>query len=122
MFVAFLMENIAILALSRFGTSPLAFAVLTGVVFFAWGEIYSLFPALTSDVFGARNAAGNYGLIFTAKGTASLLVPLGNLIAVWSGGWHAVFWLVVRDGYRRRLRGPPGDEADAGPRGYGCSR
>ncbi|HEY0219356.1 MAG TPA: oxalate/formate MFS antiporter [Afipia sp.] len=93
MFVAFVLEGLGILALSHFGTNPLAFVLLTGLVFFAWGEIYSLFPALTTDVFGAKNAAGNYGLIFTAKGTASLLVPLGNILAEYSGGWQTVFWV-----------------------------
>ncbi|MBX9710098.1 MAG: oxalate/formate MFS antiporter [Xanthobacteraceae bacterium] len=93
MFVAFLLEGCGIWALSQYGSNPVAFVLLTGLVFFAWGEIYSLFPALTTDVFGAKNAAGNYGLIFTAKGTASLLVPLGNILAEHSGGWHTVFWL-----------------------------
>ncbi len=93
MFIAFILEGLGILALSKFGTNPVAFVLLTGLVFFAWGEIYSLFPALTTDVFGAKNAAGNYGLIFTAKGTASLLVPLGNVLAEYSGGWHTVFWV-----------------------------
>lgn len=93
MFVAFLLEGFGIWALSHYGTNPVAFVLLTGLVFFAWGEIYSLFPALTTDVFGAKNAAGNYGLIFTAKGVASLLVPLGNILAEHSGGWHTVFWL-----------------------------
>ncbi len=93
MFFAFLLEGVGIFALSHFGTNPVAFVLLTGLVFFAWGEIFSLFPALTTDVFGAKNAAGNYGLIFTAKGVASLLVPLGNVVAEYSGGWHTVFWL-----------------------------
>jgi OFA family oxalate/formate antiporter-like MFS transporter len=91
MFVAFLLEGVGIWALSQYGSNPLAFVLLTGLVFFAWGEIYSLFPALCTDIFGPKNAAGNYGLIFTAKGTASLLVPLGNILSEWSGGWHTVF-------------------------------
>jgi OFA family oxalate/formate antiporter-like MFS transporter len=91
MFGAFLLEGVGIWALSQYGSNPLAFVLLTGLVFFAWGEIYSLFPALCTDIFGPKNAAGNYGLIFTAKGTASLLVPLGNILSEWSGGWHTVF-------------------------------
>ncbi len=58
MFVAFLLEGCGIWALSQYGSNPVAFVLLTGLVFFAWGEIYSLFPALTTDVFGAKNAAG----------------------------------------------------------------
>jgi OFA family oxalate/formate antiporter-like MFS transporter len=67
------------------------FVILSGVVFFAWGEIYSLFPSTCTDVYGAKYATTNAGLLYTAKGTASLLVPLANVLAVASGGWHAVF-------------------------------
>ena len=91
MFVAFLLEGIGIYALSQFGHDPIMFVLLTGLVFFAWGEIYSLFPALCTDTFGARNAAANYGLIFTAKGAAALLVPLGSILVGITGSWHAVF-------------------------------
>jgi len=59
-------------------------------VFFAWGEIYSLFPATCGDSYGSRNAAANAGLLYTAKGTAALLVPLTSLLAA-RGGWGAVF-------------------------------
>src|SRR5207302_5424726 len=67
------------------------FVVLTGLVFFAWGEIYSLFPSTTTDTFGSEYAAANAGLMYTAKGTASLLVPLSSVLAAATGGWHAVF-------------------------------
>jgi len=60
-------------------------------VFFAWGEIYSLFPSTCADTFGAKYAAANAGLLYTAKGTASLLVPLSSVLAAATGGWHAVF-------------------------------
>jgi MFS transporter, OFA family, oxalate/formate antiporter len=93
MFVAFAVEAIGILALSRYGHSPVAFVVLTGVVFFAWGEIYSLFPATCGDTFGPKFAATNAGLLYTAKGTAALLVPLTSIITAMTGSWHAVFML-----------------------------
>ena len=67
------------------------FVILSGLVFFAWGEIYSLFPSTCTDVYGAKYATTNAGLLYTAKGTASLLVPLANVLAVATGGWHAVF-------------------------------
>jgi OFA family oxalate/formate antiporter-like MFS transporter len=67
------------------------FVVLSGVVFFAWGEIYSLFPSTCTDVYGTRYATTNAGLLYTAKGTASLLIPLGNVLMSVSGGWHMVF-------------------------------
>ena len=93
MFVAFSIEGVGILLLSRYGQDPLAFVVLSGLVFFAWGEIYSLFPATCCDTYGTRYAAANAGLLYTAKGTASLLVPLTSMLSTASGGWHTVFLL-----------------------------
>jgi OFA family oxalate/formate antiporter-like MFS transporter len=90
MFIAFALEGVGIILLSQFGQTPVAFVILTGMVFFAWGEIYSLFPATCGDTYGSRYAAANAGLLYTAKGTASLLVPLTSVIAA-SGGWNAVF-------------------------------
>jgi OFA family oxalate/formate antiporter-like MFS transporter len=91
MFIAFALEAVGILALYKFGQSPVAFVILTGIVFFAWGEIYSLFPSTTTDTFGSKFAAANAGLMYTAKGTASLLVPLSSVLVSATGGWHVVF-------------------------------
>jgi len=91
MFFAFGVEAIGILLLSKYGHHPVAFVVLTGVVFFAWGEIYSLFPATCGDTFGPKFAATNAGLLYTAKGTAALLVPFSSVITTVTGSWHAVF-------------------------------
>ena len=65
--------------------------LLSGAVYFTWGEIYCLFPATCTDSFGARYAATNAGLLYTAKGTAALLVPLTAYIAA-KGDWSTVFW------------------------------
>ena len=91
MFIAFAIEAVGILALYQFGSNPIAFVILTGLVFFAWGEIYSLFPSTCADTFGSRFAASNAGMLYTAKGTASLLVPLSSVLATATGSWHAVF-------------------------------
>jgi len=91
MFFAFGMEAFGILALYHYGQNPVAFVILTGLVFFAWGEIYSLFPSTCADTFGSRYAAANAGMLYTAKGTASLLVPLSSVLATMTGSWHAVF-------------------------------
>jgi len=91
MFIAFGIEAAGIWALSQFGRDPVLFVMLSGVVFFAWGEIYSLFPSTCTDVYGEKYATTNAGLLYTAKGTAALLVPLANVLAAASGGWHAVF-------------------------------
>ena len=66
-----------------------------GMVFFAWGEIYSLFPATCTDIYGRKFATTNYGMLYTAKGTASLLVPLANVLTSATGSWHAVFYVAA---------------------------
>jgi len=91
MFIAFGLEAAGIWALSQFGRDPMLFVILSGVVFFAWGEIYSLFPSTCTDVYGVKYATTNAGLLYTAKGTASLLVPLASVLAAASGDWRAVF-------------------------------
>src|SRR6476620_10485830 len=85
MFIAFFAAGIGIYALLQFAHDPLMFVILSGVVFFAWGEIYSLFPAMCTDLYGRKFATTNYGLLYTAKGTASFLVPIGNVIYDASG-------------------------------------
>src|SRR6478752_7492285 len=80
MFIAFMLEGIGIYALLHFANDPFLFVILSGLVFFAWGEIYSLFPATCTDLYGRKFATTNYGLLYTAKGTAALLVPLGNVL------------------------------------------
>jgi MFS transporter, OFA family, oxalate/formate antiporter len=65
------------------------------MVFFAWGEIYSLFPATCTDIYGRKFATTNYGMLYTAKGTASLLVPLANVLTNATGSWHAVFYVAA---------------------------
>src|SRR5438132_1069683 len=118
MFIAFALEAVGILALYTFGQDPVAFVILTGIVFFAWGEIYSLFPSTCADTFGSKYAAANAGLLYTAKGTASLLVPLSSVLMAMTGSWHAVFivasvmnaaaallaWFVLRPMRRAQMR------------------
>src|SRR5213075_2727356 len=91
MFIAFLVEGIGIYALLSFASNPIAFVVLSGLVFFAWREISSLFPATCTDIYGKKFATTNYGMLYTAKGTAALLVPLGNVLMSATGNWTAVF-------------------------------
>ena len=95
MFLAFLLEGVGIYALYVFASNPIAFVVLSGLVFFAWGEIYSLFPAMCTDLYGRKFATTNYGMLYTAKGTASLLVPLTSVLTAATGNWHTVFFLAA---------------------------
>jgi OFA family oxalate/formate antiporter-like MFS transporter len=81
MFIAFGIEAIGIWMLSRLGHDPVMFVMLSGLVFFAWGEIFSLFPSTCTDAYGPLYATTNAGLLYTAKGTAALLVPFANILA-----------------------------------------
>src|SRR5262249_21481202 len=74
MFLAFLLEGAGIYALFVFASNPIAFVMLSGLVFFAWGEIYSLFPAMCTDIYGRKFATTNYGMLYTAKGTALFIL------------------------------------------------
>jgi MFS transporter, OFA family, oxalate/formate antiporter len=78
-------------ALGTIGNTPWAFIATAGLVYFTWGEIYSLFPALCTDLYGPRFAATNAGMLYTAKGAASFLVPVASWLQVYTGSWHAVF-------------------------------
>jgi MFS transporter, OFA family, oxalate/formate antiporter len=95
MFIAFFVEGVGIYSLLYFGSNPVLFVILSGVVFFAWGEIYSLFPATCTDIYGRKFATTNYGMLYTAKGTASLLVPLSSMLTTATGSWHAVFYVAA---------------------------
>ncbi len=78
-------------ALGTIGNTPLMFIVTAGLVYFTWGEIYSLFPATCTDTYGSKYATTNAGLLYTAKGTAAFLVPVANLLKGYTGSWHSVF-------------------------------
>jgi OFA family oxalate/formate antiporter-like MFS transporter len=95
MFVAFLLEALAVFALVSFAQNPVLFVLLSGLVFFAWGEIYGLFPAMCADLYGARFATANYGLLYTAKGMAAFVVPLANLLPAGAGSWRIVFMIAA---------------------------
>src|SRR3954447_22538734 len=95
MLIAFGLEAVGIWALSAFGHDPVLFVILSGVVFFAWGEIYSLFPAICTDCYGTRYATTNAGLLYTAKGTAGLLVPVASMLVAETGNWHLVFLIAA---------------------------
>jgi MFS transporter, OFA family, oxalate/formate antiporter len=95
MFLAFTLEGLGIIALATFGANPWAFIFLSGVVFLAWGEVYSLFSATSGDAFGTKNIGSIYGVLYCAKGVAALLVPVGNLITEATGTWSTVLYTVA---------------------------
>ena len=91
MFLTFGIEALLVFLVTRIAGSPIAFVVLFSFVFLFWGEIYSLFSASTGDVFGAKNASANYGMVYTAKGLASLFAGYGAAaLAAYFGGSFAV--------------------------------
>ena len=92
MFIAFAVEAACIVALAQLGRDPVVFVLLAGLMFFAWGEIHSLFPAACTDSFGSEFAAANAGLLYTAKGAAALLVPVSIMLTEATGSWHAAFY------------------------------
>lgn len=114
MSLAFTLEALAIIGLIQSLSNPLLFVLFSGFTFFGWGEIYSLFPATSGDFFGRKFATTNYGFLYTAKGTASIFVPIGTILALGSGvlpnpfpglpglkltvsaiGWQGVFMIPV---------------------------
>ncbi len=96
MALAFSIEAVAILLLFAVIDQPVLFVVLTGVVFFGWGEIFSLFPSTLTDTFGPKFAATNYGFLYIAQGIGSILGgPVAALLVQMSGSWATVFVLAA---------------------------
>jgi OFA family oxalate/formate antiporter-like MFS transporter len=95
-FISFVLEAIAVFALLRLISHPIWFVALSGLCFFAWGNIYSLFPSITADLYGRKWATTNYGIVYTAKGLATLFAAPG---AAWlferTGSWTKVFWAMI---------------------------
>ncbi len=118
--VAFGIEAICIAAFGFFGTTPVSFVITDALVFLFWGDIFSLFAATVGDAFGRKYVTVNYGIMYTAKGVASLLVPFGNVLTHFTGSWHAVYaigclmnvaaallgFLVLRPMINSRLKSP----------------
>ncbi len=95
-FIAFILEAIAVYALLQLISHPIWFVALSGLCFFAWGNIFSLFPSLTADLYGSKWATTNYGVVYTAKGVAAAFAGPG---AAWiyarTGSWAKVFWAMI---------------------------
>jgi OFA family oxalate/formate antiporter-like MFS transporter len=90
MLLMFSLEAVALAGMAIAGKSPYGFLLFAGLTFLFWGEIFVIFPAICGDSFGVQNAAANNGLLYTAKGTSSLAVPLANLLVSATGTWNSV--------------------------------
>ncbi|MGA7074244.1 oxalate/formate MFS antiporter [Bradyrhizobium sp.] len=96
MAIAFLMEAAAVTLMLLLRDNALLFVLLSGVVFFGWGEIFSLFPSTLTDTFGAKHATTNYGWLYIAQGIGSILGgPLAALLREQTGSWLPVFTIVI---------------------------
>jgi oxalate/formate antiporter len=96
MAIAFLMEAVAVTVMVLFRDNALVFVILSAVVFFGWGEIFSLFPSTLTDTFGTKHATTNYGFLYMAQGVGSVL---GGPLAAWlhdaTGSWLPVFAIII---------------------------
>ncbi|MBI3715562.1 MAG: oxalate/formate MFS antiporter [Betaproteobacteria bacterium] len=94
---AFALEGVLIFMMTQIMGSPLAFLILMPFVFLAWGEIYALFSAITGDVFGPKNASGNYGILYTAKGMASIMAGWGAaaVAASYAGSFSVPYYIAA---------------------------
>ena len=94
--LAFLLEAVAITLLIVFRQNAGAFVLLSGLVFFGWGEIFSLFPSTLTDTFGTKNATTNYGILYMAQGVGSVLGgPAAAALHDAAGSWMPVFGLAI---------------------------
>ena len=89
--IAFTAGGLAYWLLGTAGTTPWTFVFCAAIVFFTWGEIFSLFPSTCTDMFGPKYATTNTSLLYTAKGLSAFVVPLANILKSYSGSWHSVF-------------------------------
>jgi OFA family oxalate/formate antiporter-like MFS transporter len=94
---AFALEGVLIFLMTQIMGSPIAFVILLPFVFLAWGEIYALFSAITGDIFGPKNASGNYGILYTAKGMASIMAGYGAalLAAHFAGSFQVPYYIAA---------------------------
>ena len=96
MAIVFVLEAVTMIVLTLVVARPFWFIATSALMFFAWGDIYSLFPAAIADIFGSKHATTNYGIQYTAKGVGSILgQPGAALLMTYAGSWLPVFWLAV---------------------------
>lgn len=96
MAIAFILEGCAIALMLAFRSDPFMLVILSGLVFFGWGEIFSLFPSTLTDTFGPEHATTNYGFLYMAQGVGSILgAPVAAMIFERTGSWLPVFYTII---------------------------
>jgi OFA family oxalate/formate antiporter-like MFS transporter len=89
--LAFTLGALSYWLLAMFGHTAWAFVFCAALIFFTWGEVFSLFPSICTDLFGPRYATANSMMLYTAKGTSAFLVPFANILKSATGTWESVF-------------------------------
>ena len=96
MTIAFGLEAIAMFAWVMTRSDPVMFVILSGIVFFGWGEIFSLFPSTLTDTFGQKHATTNYGFLYMAQGVGSIIGgPIAAYIHGVTDSWMPVFAIMI---------------------------
>jgi oxalate/formate antiporter len=96
MVIAFTLEGVAMTLWLFTRSNPAAFVLMSGLVLFAWGEIFSLFPSTLTDTYGAKHATTNYGFLYMAQGIGSVLGgPVAALVHDAYGSWMPVFAIII---------------------------
>ena len=91
MAIVFTLGRAGLLGPRRLGHTPYMFVLMAALIFFTWGEIFSLFPSTCTDTYGAKYATTNAGLLYTAKGTVGLARAAREPDREYTGSWHTVF-------------------------------
>jgi OFA family oxalate/formate antiporter-like MFS transporter len=95
MVIPFTLQALSLLAVLSLGRlSGTWFVITMTAVFFTWGSMFSLFPAIIGDYFGAKCATSNYGFLYTAKGVASIFgAGIAAMLFKKYGSWNVpVYW------------------------------
>jgi OFA family oxalate/formate antiporter-like MFS transporter len=95
MAIAFAVGAASYYLLSVTGHHPLGYILSTGMIFLCWGAIFSLFPSMCTDLFGPQYATTNLSILYTSKGVASFMVPLGTYLVLVTHSWNSVLFLGI---------------------------
>ena len=94
MAIAFTIEGVSMLLWLWTIRDPWMFVIMSGVVFVGWGCVFALFSASTGDLFGTKYATTNYGIVYTAKGVASIIgAPVAAVMFEVTHSWDLLFYV-----------------------------
>jgi OFA family oxalate/formate antiporter-like MFS transporter len=91
LFIVCIGQGLALLGVITYGHNPVMFLIFAPIIYLCWGEIYTISSAMIADTYGNRNLTANAGALFTTKGFASVMVPIGSILRASTGNWNAAF-------------------------------